>query len=80
MQAHGVNMYLRKERKGERKTRKKGERRKKRYIKMNKLGVIFISFYFFLNKVERLSTVPQNLSDRLNLILRYNTYKADKFN
>lgn len=73
-------MYLRKERKGERKTRKKGERRKKRYIKMNKLGVIFISFYFFLNKVERLSTVPQNLSDRLNLILRYNTYKADKFN
>lgn len=80
MQAHGVNMYLRKERKGERKTRKKGERKKKRYIKMNKLGVIFISFYFFLNKVERLSTVPQNLSDRLNLILRYNTYKADKFN
>ena len=73
-------MYLRKERKGERKTRKKGERRKKRYIKMNKLGVIFISFYFFLNKVERLSTVPQNLSDRLNLILTYNTYKADKFN
>lgn len=73
-------MYLRKERKGERKTRKKGERKKKRYIKMNKLGVIFISFYFFLNKVERLSTVPQNLSDRLNLILRYNTYKADKFN
>lgn len=70
MQAHGVNMYLRKERKGERKTRKKGERKKKRYIKMNKLGVIFISFYFFLNKVERLSTVPQNLSDRLNLILR----------
>lgn len=63
-------MYLRKERKGERKTRKKGERKKKRYIKMNKLGVIFISFYFFLNKVERLSTVPQNLSDRLNLILR----------